>query len=91
MRLIISRSIRIFFVLSFICLNSGCNQSDSKTSEILSIPLELTIERFDEKFHLSNASDIPKLKKEHFYEMKKLRTQDLKFIGPEFQEVVSNR
>ena len=65
MRLIISRSIRIFFVLSFICLNSGCNQSDSKTSEILSIPLELTIERFDEKFHLSQASDIPQLKKEY--------------------------
>ena len=65
MRLIISPSIRIFFALSFIWLNSSCNESDSKTSEILSIPLELTIERFDEKFHLSQASDIPKLKKEY--------------------------
>ena len=65
MRLIISPSIRIFSALSFIWLNLGCNESDSKTSEIISIPLELTIERFDEKFHLSQASDIPKLKKEY--------------------------
>tara|TARA_S200000501_G_scaffold176707_1_gene166354 strand:- start:8137 stop:9120 length:984 start_codon:yes stop_codon:yes gene_type:complete len=65
MRLIFSPSIQIFFVLYFFYLILGCNEPDSKTSEILSIPLELTIERFDEKFHLSNASDIPKLKKEY--------------------------
>ena len=65
MRLIICSSLRIFFVLSFICLITGCKEPDSKISEILSIPLELTIERFDEKFHLSQASNIPQLKKEY--------------------------
>ncbi len=65
MRLIICSSLRIFFVLSFICLIIGCKEPDSKISEILSIPLELTIERFDEKFHLSQASNIPQLKKEY--------------------------
>ena len=65
MRLIICSSLRIFFVLSFICLIAGCKEPDSKISEILSIPLELTIERFDEKFHLSQASNIPQLKKEY--------------------------
>ncbi|MAV78870.1 MAG: gliding motility lipoprotein GldB [Flavobacteriaceae bacterium TMED171] len=64
MRLIICSSLRIFFVLSFICFITGCKEPDSKISEILSIPLELTIERFDEKFHLSQASNIPQLKKE---------------------------
>ena len=65
MRLIICSSLRIFFVLSFICLITGCKEPDSVISEILSIPLELNIERFDEKFHLSQASNIPQLKKEY--------------------------
>ena len=40
----------------------GCNNTNSRESEILSIPLELSIDRFDKKFHLSEADDIPALK-----------------------------
>ena len=62
MRLIICRSCRIFIVLSFFLFSIGCNNTNSNESEILSIPLELSIDRFDKKFHLSEADDIPALK-----------------------------
>ena len=62
MRLIICRSCRIFIVLSFFLFSIGCNNTNFKESEILSIPLELSIDRFDKKFHLSEADDIPALK-----------------------------
>ena len=62
MRLIICRSCRIFIVLSFFLFSIGCNNTNSNESEILSIPLELSIDRFDKKFHLSEADDIPTLK-----------------------------
>ena len=62
MRLIIYQTSRIFIVLSFFLFATGCNDTNSRESEILSIPMELTIERFDKKFHLANSDDIPKLK-----------------------------
>ncbi len=62
MRLIICRSCRIFIVLFFFLFILGCNNTKSKESEILSISLNLSIDRFDKKFHLSEADDIPELK-----------------------------
>ena len=62
MRLIICKSCQIFFVLSFFLLSIGCTNTSYKESEILSIPVEFSIDRFDKKFHLSNADEIPKLK-----------------------------
>ena len=63
MRLIIYPTRRIFIVLSFFLITIGCEDNNSKESEILSIPMELIIERFDKMFHLASADDIPELKK----------------------------
>lgn len=63
MRLIIYPTRRIFILLSFFLITIGCEDNNSKESEILSIPMELTIERFDKMFHLTSADDIPELKK----------------------------
>ena len=63
MRLIIYPIRRIFIVLSFFLITIGCEDNNSKESEILSIPMELIIERFDKMFHLASADDIPELKK----------------------------
>ena len=62
MRLIIFRTIRFFLILSFVLFVIGCKNTNSKESEILTILLEITIDRFDKKFHLSQADDIPALK-----------------------------
>ncbi|MDA9679796.1 hypothetical protein N9T96_02040, partial [Flavobacteriaceae bacterium] len=62
MRLIICPIRQIFIFLSFIMLSFGCKEVNSKESEILSIPMELSIERFDKKFYLATADDIPELK-----------------------------
>ena len=53
---------QIFFVWSFFLLTIGCSNTSYKESEILSIPVEFSIDRFDKKFHLSNGDEIPKLK-----------------------------
>ena len=63
MRLIIYLVRLIFIALSFFLFTIGCEDNNSKESEILSIPMELTIERFDKKFHLASEDDIPELKK----------------------------
>jgi gliding motility-associated lipoprotein GldB len=63
MRLIIYPTRRIFIVLTFFLITIGCEDNNSKESEILSIPMELIIERFDKMFHLASADDIPELKK----------------------------
>ncbi len=63
MRLIIYPTRRIFIVLSFFLITIRCEENNSKESEILSIPMELIIERFDKMFHLASADDIPELKK----------------------------
>ena len=62
MRLIICPIRQIFIFLSFIMLSFGCKEISSKESEILSIPMELSIERFDKKFYHATADDIPELK-----------------------------
>ena len=45
----------------------GCKQNSSKESEILAIPLSVSIERFDKEFYLSNPEVIPKLKKNYSF------------------------
>jgi gliding motility-associated lipoprotein GldB len=62
MRLIICRSCLIFIVQFFFLLSLGCNNTNSKELEILSMSLDLSIDRFDRKFHLSEADDITELK-----------------------------
>ena len=62
MRLIIYRISQKIVILSTFLFAFGCNNNEFKESEILSIPLELTIDRFDKKFHLAKAHDIPELK-----------------------------
>ena len=62
MRLIICQIRQIFIFLAFIMLSFGCKEINSKESEILSIPMELSIERFDKKFYLATADEIPELK-----------------------------
>jgi gliding motility-associated lipoprotein GldB len=62
MRLIISSTIKTFSVLSLFSVFIGCKNIDSESSKILSIPMELNIERFDREFHLSENKDIPELK-----------------------------
>lgn len=59
------QTVQIFAIFSFFWVILACNDSNSKESEILSIPLELSIERFDQKFHLSQAEDIPGLKADY--------------------------
>jgi len=62
MRLIIGLILRIFNFLTLFLVIISCKNNNSKESEILSMPMELTIERFDKKFHLSQSEDIPQLK-----------------------------
>ncbi len=62
MRLIIGCTIRIFNFIPLFLVIMSCNHTPSKESEILSMPLELTLERFDKKFHLSPTEDLPQLK-----------------------------
>ncbi len=62
MRLIIYRITQKIFILCFFLFAIGCKNNKFKESEILSIPFELTIDRFDKKFHLAKAHDIPELK-----------------------------
>ncbi len=62
MRLIFRQTIRIINVLCLFLAIIGCKNSNSNESAILSIPMELTIERFDKKFHLSQSDDIAGLK-----------------------------
>ena len=65
MRLIIYQSSRILLFFSFLLIAIGCNNINTKESEILSIPMELTVERFDKKFHLAKADGIPELKTDY--------------------------
>ena len=62
MRLIICRSCQIFFVMSFFLFCVSCSNTNSLESKILSTHMELSIDRFDKKFHLSEANEIPALK-----------------------------
>ena len=62
MRLIIYQINGKFILLIFFLLLISCNDTNSREHEILSIPLELTIDRFDKKFHLAKSEDIPELK-----------------------------
>ncbi len=62
MRLIVRYSLSLRVFLFFLMFNYGCEYTSDRTSEILSIPMELTIERFDQQFHGSEEEDIPPLK-----------------------------
>ena len=62
MRLIVRCPWLFFMCLFVLILNSACENTSQKTSEILSIPMDLTIERFDQQFHGSKVEDIPRLK-----------------------------
>ena len=67
MNYIINRIIKTTsrLILGFIFI--GCKQNSSKESEILAIPLSVSIERFDKKFYLSNPEVILKLKKNYSF------------------------
>ena len=63
MNYIINRIIKTTSRLILVFIFIGCKQNSSKESEILAIPLSVSIERFDKEFYLSNPEVIPKLKK----------------------------
>lgn len=67
MILIIFRNVRFFLVIPIIFYFIGCDDTNTKESEILMIPLEIKIDRFDKKFHLSQADDIQVLKTTYPY------------------------
>ena len=67
MRLIIFRNVVFFLVIPLVFLFIGCDDINTKESEILMIPLEIKIDRFDKKFHLSQADDIQVLKTTYPY------------------------
>ena len=62
MRSIIYLINRKFILLIFFLFLISCNNTNSRENEILSIPVELTIDRFDKRFHLAKPEDIPELK-----------------------------
>ena len=51
----------LLIVLSFV----RCNEDNSIESEIMAIPVSITIERFDQKFHRSNPEMIFELKNKY--------------------------
>ena len=67
MRLIIFRNVVFFLVIPLVFFFIGCDDTNTKESEILMIPLEIKIDRFDKKFHLSQADDIQVLKTTYPY------------------------
>ena len=58
MDIIIARISKITFILLIILFFIKCKQENSKESEIMAIPVSITIERFDQKFHRSNPENI---------------------------------
>ena len=58
MEIIIARINKINCILLIVLFFVGCNQDNSKESEIMAIPVSITIERFDQKFHRSNPEMI---------------------------------
>ncbi|MEE2723424.1 MAG: gliding motility lipoprotein GldB [Bacteroidota bacterium] len=67
MNYIINRIIKTTSRLILVFIFIGCKQNSSKESEILAIPLSVSIERFDKEFYLSNPEVIPKLKKNYSF------------------------
>ena len=55
MRLIIFRNVSFFLVIPLVFFFIGCDNTNTKESEILMIPLEIKIDRFDKKFHDSGV------------------------------------
>ncbi|NBS18679.1 MAG: gliding motility lipoprotein GldB [Flavobacteriia bacterium] len=65
MRLNIRQKIISLFLFALFLTVFGCQISDPKAATIRSIPIDLTLERFDEKFHLASPENIPALKSEY--------------------------
>ena len=62
MEVIIARICKIIINLLIVLIFAGCERDNSKESEILAIPVSITIERFDQKFHRSKPEMIFELK-----------------------------
>ena len=58
---------KILFFFEFIIIFIGCGTVDEKKSKIESIHVSISIDRFDIKFHRSDAQAIPKLKASYPY------------------------
>ncbi|MEX0360876.1 MAG: gliding motility lipoprotein GldB, partial [Allomuricauda sp.] len=53
--------------LSFLLLVVGCKNEDKTAEEIVKIPIELSISRFDREFANANPKDLPELKSKYPY------------------------
>ena len=58
MEIIIVRISKITSILLIVLSFIKCKHDNSKESEIMAIPVSITIERFDQKFHRSNPENI---------------------------------
>ena len=58
MEIIIARISKITSILLIVLSFVGCKPDNSKESEIITIPVSINIERFDQKFHRSNPEMI---------------------------------
>lgn len=52
-------------IIIIIILLTGCKKEETVSKEVLSVPIDLKIERFDSIFAKSKPSDLPKLKKDY--------------------------
>ena len=65
MEIIIVRISKITSILLIVLSFVKCKHDNSKESDIMAIPVSITIERFDQKFHRSNPENIFELKNEY--------------------------
>lgn len=90
---------RIFGFLLFVLLLISCgNESESKV-DVSGIEVNVTVDRFEEKFYTTSAEDLPRLKDEYAFmfvnvhdsiSLKKLKNKEELFLFNESKKVFGN-